>query len=119
MAGRQTANALHIRTHRDSLIPLALSLSRALFVPGLFPLSSLPSLRRNLRPFDRHDWYVNRCGKEVKYVIDYYSFEQADPETGETSIDYFIDARPAPTLSGMYDRARLAFGKWKRGEKIW
>ena len=84
---------------------------------------SLPCLsflaRRNLRPFDRHDWYVNRCGKEVKYVIDYYSFEQADPETGETSIDYFIDARPAPTLSGMYDRARLAFGKWKRGEKIW
>ena len=81
----------------------------------LFPFLA----RRNLRPFDRHDWYVNRCGKEVKYVIDYYSFEQADPETGETSIDYFIDARPAPTISGMYDRARLAFGKWRRGEKIW
>jgi hypothetical protein len=23
-------------------------------------------------PFDRHDWYVDRCGKEVRYVIDFY-----------------------------------------------
>ena len=23
-------------------------------------------------PFDRHDWYVDRNGKEVRYVIDYY-----------------------------------------------
>lgn len=71
-----------------------------------------------MRPFDRHDWYVNRCGKEVKYVIDYYSFETPDPSTGETAIDYFIDARPAPTFAGLVDRARVAYGKWKRGEKI-
>ena len=24
-------------------------------------------------PFDRHDWVVDRCGKEVRYTIDYYS----------------------------------------------
>ena len=23
-------------------------------------------------PFDRHDWWVDRCGKEVRYTIDYY-----------------------------------------------
>ena len=23
-------------------------------------------------PFDRHDWIIDRCGKEVRYVIDYY-----------------------------------------------
>jgi cytochrome c heme-lyase len=23
-------------------------------------------------PFDRHDWIVDRCGKEVRYVIDFY-----------------------------------------------
>lgn len=23
-------------------------------------------------PFDRHDWVVDRCGKEVRYIIDYY-----------------------------------------------
>lgn len=23
-------------------------------------------------PFDRHDWFVDRCGEEVRYVIDFY-----------------------------------------------
>lgn len=27
---------------------------------------------RGPAPFDRHDWTVDRCGKEVRYVIDYY-----------------------------------------------
>ena len=26
-------------------------------------------------PFDRHDWYVDRCGQEVRYVIDFYFHE--------------------------------------------
>ena len=87
---------------------------------GIYSLKAKVMMRLwGMRPFDRHDWYVNRCGKEVKYVIDYYSYETPDPVTGETSIDYFIDARPAPTLGGMVDRARVAFGKWRRGEKIW
>jgi cytochrome c heme-lyase len=73
-----------------------------------------------MKPFDRHDWYVNRCGKEVKYVIDYYSYEtpSGPPGSGETAIDYFIDARPAPTIAGLWDRSRVAFQKWRRGEKI-
>jgi len=54
-------------------------------------------------PFDRHDWIVNRCGKEVRYVIDYHSHETP------TEVEYFIDARPALTLSGLYDRVRIAF----------
>lgn len=65
-------------------------------------------------PFDRHDWYVNRCGKEVRYIIDYYDMEDKDGNT-----EYFIDARPAPTAAGLFDRARLAFSKWRRGEKAW
>lgn len=27
-------------------------------------------------PFDRHDWWVDRCGEEVRYVIDFY-FDEA------------------------------------------
>lgn len=23
-------------------------------------------------PFDRHDWVVDRCGREIRYIIDYY-----------------------------------------------
>jgi hypothetical protein len=31
--------------------------------------------------FDRHDWYVDRCGKEVRYVIDFYQGHSSDPDT--------------------------------------
>ncbi|EMC92786.1 hypothetical protein BAUCODRAFT_77263 [Baudoinia panamericana UAMH 10762] len=47
-------------------------------------------------PFDRHDWYVQRRaqdgqGREVRYVIDYYS---GPPEpTGEPV--FYLDVRPA------------------------
>ncbi|KAF2731358.1 hypothetical protein EJ04DRAFT_536677 [Polyplosphaeria fusca] len=46
-------------------------------------------------PFDRHDWFVERCGpsgcEEVRYVIDYY---EGDPEpTGEPV--FYLDVRPA------------------------
>lgn len=30
-------------------------------------------------PFDRHDWIVDRCGKDVKYIIDYYDGGSVDP----------------------------------------
>ncbi len=63
------------------------------------------------------DWYVNRCGKEVRYIIDYYSNEVPDPHGEGTGIEYFVDARPAPTAAGLVDRARVAWSKWRRGEK--
>jgi Cytochrome c/c1 heme lyase len=30
------------------------------------------------RPFDRHDWIVDRCGTEVRYIIDYYHDDTKD-----------------------------------------
>ena len=24
------------------------------------------------KPFDRHDWVVDRCGQHVRYIIDFY-----------------------------------------------
>lgn len=74
-------------------------------------------------PFDRHDWTVDRCGKEVRYIIDYYSVEEpADPMDGhdaEPSIAYYIDARPAPTPGGIIDRLRIGWRRWRRGESVW
>ena len=44
-------------------------------------LSPLARLRSTVfgysTPFDRHDWIVDRGGKEVRYVIDYYHDESA------------------------------------------
>ena len=43
-------------------------------------------------PFDRHDWFVDRCGKErVRYVIDFYNAAAPVPSTPSSS--------PSPTSS--------------------
>lgn len=44
-----------------------------------------------IKPFDRHDWVVNRCGNDVRYVIDYYSLP--DEEPGVPAFN--VDVRPA------------------------
>lgn len=35
-------------------------------------------LSRYEYPFDRHDWIVDRCGKDVRYIIDYYDGGSVD-----------------------------------------
>lgn len=47
-------------------------------------------------PFDRHDWFVDRNGSEVRYVIDYY--EAPNDEHGEPV--FFLDIRPALDTPG-------------------
>uniref|UniRef100_A0A7S2TXD0 Holocytochrome c-type synthase n=1 Tax=Lotharella oceanica TaxID=641309 RepID=A0A7S2TXD0_9EUKA len=42
-------------------------------------------------PFDRHDWVINRCGKTVRYVLDYYKDENMQEEP-----KIRLDVRPAP-----------------------
>eukprot|EP01083_Nonionella_stella_P043936 118529_1 len=69
-------------------------------------------------PFDRHDWVVDRCGKEVRYIIDYYAYPITDMH-GNDDIQYSIDARPALTPSGVFDRFRVAFKNWKAGDAWW
>lgn len=56
------------------------------------PKARLFSLLGVEKPFDRHDWTIDRCGKEVRYVIDYYGGE-ADKEGGDPV--FFCDVRPA------------------------
>lgn len=41
-------------------------------------------------PFDRHDWVINRCGKEVEYVIDFYTTPVKEGEEPK----FFLDVRP-------------------------
>ncbi|XP_028290213.1 holocytochrome c-type synthase [Gouania willdenowi] len=60
-------------------------------------------------PFDRHDWIVDRCGKEVRYVIDYYDGE-INTENYQFSI---LDVRPAfDTLEAVWDRMKVAWWRW-------
>jgi len=55
-------------------------------------------------PFDRHDWIIDRCGKEVRYVIDYYDGE-LQPGTHEFAN---LDVRPAlDSLDAVWDRMKV------------
>ena len=60
-------------------------------------------------PFDRHDWIVDRCGKRVRYVIDYYG---CDPQP-DNSVPIYLDVRPAlDSFTAMWDRMRVAYLRW-------
>jgi Cytochrome c/c1 heme lyase len=50
------------------------------------PLARLKSWFGGPLPFDRHDWYLDRCGKEVRYVIDFY-FDEDRAGTPEVSVE--------------------------------
>lgn len=60
-------------------------------------------------PFDRHDWIVDRCGKEVRYVIDYYDGGFLE-ETGNFAL---LDVRPAlDSFEALWDRMKATYWRW-------
>lgn len=87
--------------------------------------SEEPSLKHRFREFfgllkgeelfDRHDWFVDRCGhKSVRYIIDYYDTSNA-PGRGD-EFDVRIDVRPAPdSMGAVWDMIRKPVHDWFRG----
>lgn len=61
-------------------------------------------------PYDRHDWIVDRCGKDVRYIIDYY-----DGGTGSKHQKVAVlDVRPAlDSFDNAWDRTRAGYLLWK------
>lgn len=78
----------------------------------LSPKARLKLLFGHPAPFDRHDWIIDRGGKEVRYVIDYYHDESqvnADKTPKLTDINsvksIHVDVRPAlDSIDSVYDR---------------
>lgn len=61
------------------------------------------------KPFDRHDWTINRCGKEIDYVIDFYSGRPNPKAPGMAS--FYLDVRPKlNSLEGVKLRVLKFFG---------
>lgn len=61
-------------------------------------------------PFDRHDWIVDRCGKHVRYIIDYYDGGDVDPETSRFTL---LDVRPAyDSFGALWDRMKVTWWRW-------
>lgn len=62
-------------------------------------------------PFDRHDWIVDRCGKDVRYVIDYYDGGHLDTADYRFAI---LDVRPAmDSPQNVWDRMRVWYMRYK------
>jgi cytochrome c heme-lyase len=58
------------------------------------------------RPFDRHDWIIDRNGKKVRYIIDFY-----DGVPGRNTQNMYLDVRPAlDSFEAWWDRVRMATG---------
>ncbi|KAK9696441.1 Cytochrome c/c1 heme lyase [Popillia japonica] len=61
-------------------------------------------------PFDRHDWIIDRCGKEVRYVIDYYDGGAVDNKY-EFAL---LDVRPAmDSFENAWDRLKVLWWRWR------
>lgn len=66
-------------------------------------------------PFDRHDWIIDRCGKEVRYVIDYYD---GDLEPGSHRFAK-LDVRPAlDSPEAVWDRMKVAWWRWRYAPQV-
>ena len=70
----------------------------------LSPLAWTRYLLTGQKPFDRHDWYVDRNGKQVRYVIDYYFNEDKAGTAGQ----FDLVVRPAADdASSVLDRVKM------------
>lgn len=83
-------------------------------------------LRSYELPFDRHDWVVDRDGKDVRYIIDFYKGQQSRNPREQVPMSIYLDVRPAvDSYQAVLDRlsvfyrestGRPAFAK--RTEKV-
>lgn len=63
-------------------------------------------------PFDRHDWIIDRCGTQMRYVIDFYTGKSNGPTPS-----FYLDVRPAlDSWEGVWMRVENA---WTRRVSSW
>lgn len=77
------------------------------------PRARLNTLLGYQAPFDRHDWVVDRCGREVEYVIDFYAGRgTSNPAASDAGkLSFYLDVRPKlNSWEGVKMRAFRAVG---------
>ncbi|KAI9674380.1 MAG: Cytochrome c1 heme lyase [Trizodia sp. TS-e1964] len=55
------------------------------------PRARYNSLMGYTAPFDRHDWVIDRCGRKIEYVIDFYAGKDDGRVRG---LSFYLDVRP-------------------------
>ncbi|KAK9453021.1 cytochrome c/c1 heme-lyase [Dipodascopsis uninucleata] len=74
----------------------------------LTPRARINMLFGYQRPFDRHDWVIDRCGKRVEYVIDFYTGKPSSITPDIPS--FYLDVRPKLSLEGAWIRFQKFIG---------
>ena len=65
-------------------------------------------------PFDRHDWIIDRCGRDVRYIIDYYDGGKVNKTNYQFTL---LDVRPAfDSTTAYWDRMKVAWWRWTNRE---
>lgn len=73
------------------------------------PRARINTLLGYQAPFDRHDWVIDRCGKKIEYVIDFYAGRSDGGNTGK--LNFYLDVRPKlNSWEGFKMRALRAVG---------
>merc|ERR1719215_960988 len=112
-------NAVNERTWQEILLYERLHaeecatprLIRFLGRPGeLSPKAKFLGLFGRTVPFDRHDWHVDRCGNQVRYLVDFYDGKASK----DHPVSIHIDARPEVSFGGIRDRLQL----WLTGSRL-
>jgi len=76
---------------------------------AMTPKARMNNLLGYTKPFDRHDWVIDRCGTQIDYVIDFYAGKN-DPRSGK-ALSFYLDVRPKlNTLEGWKMRAGHVLG---------
>jgi len=79
----------------------------------LSPRAYIKSLFGHPKPFDRHDWFVDRAGRQVRYIIDYYHDESnisndvrpSSMHDTKSMKSIFVEVRPAAdSVQAVVDR---------------
>ena len=76
---------------------------------SMSPKARINSMLGYSAPFDRHDWIVDRCGKKIEYIIDFYAGKDEGQNNGKLS--FYLDVRPKlNSVEGWKMRAAKTFG---------
>lgn len=75
---------------------------------SMSPKARFNTLLGYTAPFDRHDWIVDRCGKKIEYIIDFYAGKE---NSNNGKLSFYLDVRPKlNTLEGWKMRAAKTIG---------
>lgn len=75
----------------------------------LSPKAYMMNMLGYSRPFDRHDWIIDRNGEDVRYVIDFYTGRQTAANAGPS---IYLDVRPAlDSVTAVVDTIGFEFRK--------